>query len=55
MCKTELEFQLLELAIIQACDSKYVAKIYDNFEEEDFMYIIMEKINGKDLLRHLMN
>ena len=46
MCKSELEYQVEELAIVQVAFSEYVAKVYDTFEDENFMYIIMELING---------
>ncbi len=54
MSMVDLEYQLEELAMVQVCDSKYVAKVFDTFEDESYMYIIMECIKGENLLKNLM-
>ncbi len=50
MCKGELEYQIEELAIVQVAYSEYVAKVFDTFEDENYMYIIMECVKGYNLL-----
>ena len=50
MCKTELEYQMLETAIIRACESQFVVKMLDEFEDENYIYIVQEFIDGTNLL-----
>ena len=54
MSMVELEYQLEELAMAQVCYSNYIVKVFDTFEDEQFLYIIMEFVKGENLLMHLM-
>ena len=54
MSMVELEYQLEELAMAQVCYSNYIVKVFDTFEDEHFLYIIMECVKGENLLMHLM-
>jgi serine/threonine protein kinase len=44
---------LYELSITRVAYSNYVAKVFDTFEDEEYIYIVMEFINGKNLFQHL--
>jgi len=49
--KEEIECLMDEIGINKACDSNYVARIYDTFEDQNYIYIVMEYIKGKNLRR----
>ena len=46
---------MVEIAIIQACNSDYVVKLLDQFEDEKYFYIVQEFIEGPNLLKHVLN
>ena len=46
---------MVEIAIIQACNSDFVVKLLDQFEDEKYFYIVQEFIEGPNLLKHVLN
>lgn len=55
MTLEQQEFAKNEIAIMNLCQHPNIIQIYDVFENEDYLYIVMEKLNGGDLLDYFLN
>ena len=51
----DLEHQRNEASILRVCDSPYVVKMYDLFEDCRHVYIVQEYVEGVSLLKILKN
>ena len=49
MSELELSLQLNEIEILKVIDHPSIVKIYDKFEDNSKLYIVMEFISGRDL------
>ena len=49
MDSSDLELILTEIEILKICQHPYIIKLYDMFENIDYIYIIMEHCPGSDL------
>ena len=52
MDKSDMELAKIEIDILRIAQHPNIIKLYDVFENEDYIYIIMEKCNGGDLLSY---
>jgi len=52
MDKSNMELAKIEIDILRIAQHPNIIKLYDVFENEHFIYIIMEKCNGGDLLSY---
>ena len=52
MDKSDMELAKIEIDILRIAKHPNIIKLYDVFENEHFIYIIMEKCNGGDLLSY---
>ena len=50
MDSSDLELVRIEIEILKICQHPYIIKLYDVFENIDYIYIIMEYCSGRDLL-----
>ena len=53
MDSSDLELVRTEIEILKICQHPYIIKLYDIFENVDYIYIIMEYCSGGDLLSYL--
>jgi len=53
MTNQDLELVRTEIEILKICQHPYIIRIYDVFENVDFIYIIMEFCSGGDLFSYL--
>ena len=50
MDSSNLELVRTEIEILKICQHPFIIKLYDVFENIDYIYIIMEYCSGRDLL-----
>ena len=55
MDSSDLELVRTEIEILKVCQHPYIIKLYDVFENIDYIYIIMEYCSGKDLFSFIKN
>ena len=55
MDSSDLELVRTEIEILKICQHPYIIKLYDIFENVDYIYIIMEYCSGGDLFSYLKN
>ena len=53
MDSSDLELVRTEIEILKICQHPYIIKLYDVFENVDYIYIIMEFCSGGDLFSYL--
>ena len=53
MDSSDLELVRTEIEILKICQHPYIIKLYDIFENVDYIYIIMEYCPGGDLFSYL--
>ena len=53
MDSSDLELVRTEIEILKICQHPYIIKLYDIFENVDYIYIIMEYCKGGDLFSYL--
>ncbi len=53
MDSSDLELVRTEIEILKICQHPYIIKLYDIFENVDYIYIIMEHCSGGDLFSYL--
>ena len=53
MDSSDLELVRTEIEILKICQHPYIIKLYDIFENVDYIYIIMEYCQGGDLFSYL--
>ena len=55
MDSSDLELVRTEIEILKICQHPYIIKLYDVFENIDYIYIIMEHCSGGDLFSFIKN
>eukprot|EP01022_Parablepharisma_sp_SALTPOND_P004335 TRINITY_DN120110_c2_g1_i1.p8 TRINITY_DN120110_c2_g1~~TRINITY_DN120110_c2_g1_i1.p8 ORF type:complete len:399 (-),score=48.09 TRINITY_DN120110_c2_g1_i1:14734-15930(-) len=55
IAKSEEEYILSEINILRNLDSDYIVKLYYSFQSEDYLYFVMEYLNGGDFGNLLQN
>ena len=55
MDSSDLELVRTEIEILRICQHPYIIKLYDVFENIDYIYIIMEYCSGGDLFSFIKN
>lgn len=53
MTVQDVELQRREIEILKMCQHPYIIRLLDIFENQDFIYIIMENLQGGDLFTYL--
>jgi serine/threonine protein kinase len=53
MTVQDVELQRREIEIMKMCQHPYIIRLLDIFENQDFIYIIMENLSGGDLFTYL--
>lgn len=53
MSVSDVELQRREIEILKMCQHPYIIRLLDIFENEDFIYIVMENLSGGDLFTYL--
>jgi serine/threonine protein kinase len=49
----ELELLRREIEVLKVCQHPNIIRFYDVFENEHYIYIVMELLKGGDLFRYL--
>lgn len=49
----DVELQRREIEILKMCQHPHIIRLLDIFENQDYIYIIMEQLNGGDLFSYL--
>ena len=55
IAKAEEDYILSEINILRNLDSEYVVKLYYSFQSEDYLYFVMDFMNGGDFGNLLKN
>ena len=53
MTVQDVELQRREIEILKMCQHPYVIRLLDIFENQDYIYIVMENLSGGDLFTYL--
>lgn len=53
MTVQDLELQKREIEILKICQHPHIIRLLDVFENNDYIYIVMECLNGGDLFTYL--
>lgn len=53
MTVQDVELQRREIEILKMCQHPHIIRLLDLFENQDYIYIIMEQLNGGDLFTYL--
>jgi len=53
MTVQDMELQRREIEILKMCQHSHIIRLLDLFENQDFIYIVMEQLNGGDLFSYL--
>lgn len=53
MTVSDMELQKREIEILKMCQHPYIIRLLDIFENQDFIYIVMESLSGGDLFTYL--
>lgn len=53
MTVQDVELQRREIEILKMCQHPYIIRLLDIFENQDYIYIIMENLSGGDLFTYL--
>jgi len=53
MTAQDVELQRREIEILKMCQHPYIIRLLDIFENQDYIYIIMENLSGGDLFTYL--
>ena len=53
MSVQDVELQRREIEILKMCQHPHIIRLLDIFENQDYIYIIMEQLNGGDLFTYL--
>jgi serine/threonine protein kinase len=53
MTVSDVELQRREIEILKMCQHPYIIRLLDIFENQDFIYIVMESLSGGDLFTYL--
>jgi serine/threonine protein kinase len=49
MSAEEMELQRSEIEILKMCQHPHIIRLLDIFENQDYLYIVMESLSGGDL------
>jgi serine/threonine protein kinase len=49
MSADEMELQRSEIEILKMCQHPHIIRLLDIFENQDYLYIVMESLSGGDL------
>ena len=49
----DIELQRREIEILKMCQHPHIIRLLDLFENQDYIYIIMERLDGGDLFTYL--
>jgi len=55
IAKDEEDYIMSEVNILRNLDSEYIVKLYYSFQDDDYLYFVMEYMNGGDLGNLLSN
>lgn len=53
MSVQDVELQRREIEILKMCQHPHIIRLLDIFENQDYIYIVMEQLNGGDLFTYL--
>jgi serine/threonine protein kinase len=53
MTVQDMELQRREIEILKMCQHPHIIRLLDMFENQDYIYIVMEQLNGGDLFTYL--
>ena len=53
LTEKEFEFTRNEISIMSVCQNENIVQVFEVLENEEFLYIIMERLNGGDLYEYL--
>lgn len=53
MTVSDVELQRREIEILKMCQHPYIIRLLDIFENQDYIYIVMEHLGGGDLFTYL--
>lgn len=53
MTVSDVELQRREIEILKMCQHPYIIRLLDIFENQDYIYIVMENLSGGDLFTYL--
>lgn len=53
MTPADVELQKREIEILKMCQHPFIIRLLDIFENQDYIYIVMESLPGGDLFTHL--
>jgi serine/threonine protein kinase len=53
MTVSDVELQRREIEILKMCQHPYIIRLLDIFENQDYIYIVMENLTGGDLFTYL--
>ena len=53
MTLQDIELQKREIEILKMCQHPYIIRLLDIFENQDYIYIVMENLTGGDLFTYL--
>jgi serine/threonine protein kinase len=49
----DVELQRREIEILKMCQHPFIIRLLDIFENQDYIYIVMENLQGGDLFTYL--
>jgi serine/threonine protein kinase len=53
MTVSDVELQRREIEILKMCQHPHIIRLLDIFENQDYIYIVMENLSGGDLFTYL--
>ena len=53
MSASDLELQRREIEVLKMCQHPHIIRLLDIFENQDYIYIVMELLSGGDLFNYL--
>lgn len=53
MTTSDVELQMREIEILKMCQHPYIIRLLDVFENQEYIYIVMELLTGGDLFTYL--
>jgi serine/threonine protein kinase len=53
MTVSDIELQRREIEILKMCQHPHIIRLLDIFENQDYIYIVMESLHGGDLFTYL--
>jgi serine/threonine protein kinase len=53
MTPHDLEMQKREIEVMKLCQHPYIVRLLDIFENHDYIYLVMEYLEGGDLFEYL--